>query len=92
MKDVAQYIERIDEMIERKKHFWVTDVYRPKGHFESCEMLQRGGDRMAKQNVYDNDIFYENFINIRSNEVNFNNCIETPILLAMLPDLHGKTY
>ena len=24
VKEVAQYIERIDEMIERKKLFWVT--------------------------------------------------------------------
>ena len=45
---------------------------------------------MAKQNIYDNEIFFENFKNKRSSEVNFNDCIETPILLAMLPDLHGK--
>lgn len=46
---------------------------------------------MAKQNIYDNEDFFENFKKIRSSEVNFNNCIETPILLAMLPDLQGKT-
>lgn len=46
---------------------------------------------MAKQNVYDNDAFFENFRNSRDNEVNFNDCIETPILFSMLPDLHGKT-
>lgn len=45
---------------------------------------------MAKQNIYDNELFFENFKSIRSKEVNFNDCIETPILLAMLPDLHGK--
>ena len=45
---------------------------------------------MSKQNVYDNDAFFENFRKSRSNEVNFNDCIETPILLAMLPELHGK--
>ena len=45
---------------------------------------------MAKQNIYDNDAFFENFQSSRSKEVNFNDCIETPILFAMLPDLHGK--
>ena len=46
---------------------------------------------MAKQNIYDNETFFENFKEIRSNEINFNNCIETPILLAMLPELQGRT-
>ena len=45
---------------------------------------------MSKQNIYDNDVFFENFKGLRDNEVNFNDLIETPILLAMLPDLHGK--
>ena len=45
---------------------------------------------MAGQNIYDNDTFFENFRNSRSQEVNFNDCIETPILFAMLPDLRGK--
>jgi 2-polyprenyl-3-methyl-5-hydroxy-6-metoxy-1,4-benzoquinol methylase len=46
---------------------------------------------MAKQNVYDNDTFFESFRSSRSDEVNFNDCIETPILFAMLPELRGKT-
>lgn len=45
---------------------------------------------MAKQNIYDNDKFFENFKNLRGNEINFNDCIETPILLSMLPDIHSK--
>lgn len=45
---------------------------------------------MAQQNIYDNEIFFEDFKEKRSNEVNFNDLIETPILLALLPDLHGK--
>ena len=45
---------------------------------------------MSQQNVYDNQIFYENFKNLRSDEINFNDIIETPILTAMLPDLKGK--
>lgn len=35
---------------------------------------------MAKQNIYDNDAFYNNFISIRSNKLNFNDMIETPII------------
>ena len=46
---------------------------------------------MSKQTVYDNNVFFEKYRSSRGNEVNFNDCIETPILLAMLPDLHGKT-
>lgn len=46
---------------------------------------------MARQNIYDDEVFFDNFKKIRSSEVNFNDCIETPILLAMLPDLRGKT-
>lgn len=45
---------------------------------------------MAQQNIYDNETFFEDFKEKRSNEVNFNDLIETPILLALLPDLHGK--
>lgn len=46
---------------------------------------------MSKQNIYDNDVFFENFIDIRNKKVNFNDLIETPILLSMLPDLNGKS-
>ena len=46
---------------------------------------------MSKQNVYDNDTFFENFLSSRENKVNFNDCIETPILFSMLPPLEGKT-
>jgi ubiquinone/menaquinone biosynthesis C-methylase UbiE len=45
---------------------------------------------MAKQNIYDNEAFFESFKSKRSNEINFNDCIETPILLSMLPDVFGK--
>ena len=45
---------------------------------------------MAQQNIYDNDAFYENFKSLRSDEINFNDIIETPILSAMLPDMKGK--
>ena len=45
---------------------------------------------MAKQNIYDNEAFFESFKDKRDGEINFNDCIETPILLAMLPVLSGK--
>lgn len=46
---------------------------------------------MSRQNVYDDDRFFENFLKSRNSEANFNDCIETPILFSMLPDLRGKT-
>lgn len=45
---------------------------------------------MAKQNIYDNELFYENFKKIRASELNFNDVIETPIITEMLPELVGK--
>ena len=46
---------------------------------------------MAKQNIYDNKTFFEDYQQHREDEINFNTCIETPTLLAMLPDMKGKT-
>ena len=34
---------------------------------------------MSKQNIYDNDLFYENFEKIRSKEINFNDTATTEI-------------
>ncbi len=45
---------------------------------------------MPQQNIYDNDAFFDNFSNLRSREINFNDVIETPIISSMLPDLYGK--
>ena len=45
---------------------------------------------MAKQNIYDNEVYFEYFLKNRDNEINFNDCIETPIILAMMPELKGK--
>ena len=45
---------------------------------------------MAQQNIYDNDAFYENFKGLRSDEINFNDVIEAPIITKMLPDLKGR--
>lgn len=46
---------------------------------------------MARQNIYDNDAFFENYCDIRSRSVNFNDSIETPILFSLLPSLRGCT-
>ena len=38
---------------------------------------------MAKQNIYDNETFFAYFKGNRSTDINFNDCIETPILLSV---------
>lgn len=45
---------------------------------------------MAKQNIYDNEIFFDGYKKIRENEANANNLFEIPALFSMLPDLAGK--
>ena len=45
---------------------------------------------MSKQNIYDNDSFYDNFKSNRADSINFNDVVETPIITAMLPDMKGK--
>lgn len=45
---------------------------------------------MAKQNIYDNDRFFEHFKSCREDEINFNDVIETPIIMSIMPDLSGK--
>ncbi|MBO4864660.1 MAG: class I SAM-dependent methyltransferase [Eubacterium sp.] len=45
---------------------------------------------MAKQNIFDNDTFFEGYKGIRDNEVNANNIYEIPALFSLLPDLTGK--
>ena len=45
---------------------------------------------MAKQNIYDDEIFFEGYKKIRENELNANNMFEIPALFSMMPDLNGK--
>ncbi len=45
---------------------------------------------MAKQNIYDNEIFFDGYKRIRNNAVNANNLFEIPALFSLLPDLTGK--
>ena len=45
---------------------------------------------MAKQNIFDNAIFFEGYKKLRDNAVNANTLFEIPALLSMLPALAGK--
>ncbi len=45
---------------------------------------------MAKQNIYDNETFFEGYRKIRENEVNANKLFEIPALFSLLPDLRGR--
>lgn len=45
---------------------------------------------MAKQNIYDNEIFFNGYKSIRENGNNANNLFEKPALFSMLPQLKNK--
>ncbi len=45
---------------------------------------------MPKQNIYDNQTFFEGYKKIRENEDNANNIFEMPALFSLLPELNGK--
>ncbi len=52
---------------------------------------QTAEDKMAKQNIYDNETFFTEYSKLREREVNANNLFELPTLFRMLPELQGKT-
>ncbi|QUH19491.1 class I SAM-dependent methyltransferase [Alkaliphilus sp. B6464] len=43
------------------------------------------------QNIYDNDVFFEKYRELRNNQNNYNTLIEQPAIKALIPDLKGKT-
>lgn len=43
------------------------------------------------KNVYDNSIFFNEYQEMRSQEINANNLIEIPIMKSIMPELNGKT-
>ena len=45
---------------------------------------------MAKQNIYDNETFFDGYMKLRAKEVNANNLFELPTLFSLMPDLEGK--
>jgi len=46
---------------------------------------------MARQNIYDNEIFFAGYSKIREKENNANELFEKPALFSLLPNLTGKT-
>lgn len=46
---------------------------------------------MAKQNIYDNEVFFEGYKNLRKNESSANVLFEIPALFSLLPNLNGLT-
>ena len=46
---------------------------------------------MAKQNIFDNEIFFKEYRKLRERENNANNLFEIPALTSLLPELKGKT-
>ena len=47
-------------------------------------------EKMAKQNIYDNETFFNEYRKLRKREINANNLFELPTLFSLLPDLKGK--
>lgn len=45
----------------------------------------------SNQNIYDNEIFFEGYKQLRNNENNYNNLQEKPSIRSLLPELKGKT-
>ena len=45
---------------------------------------------MAKQNIFDNETFFEGYKALREKDVNANIIFEYPALCSLLPDLNGK--
>lgn len=44
-----------------------------------------------QKNLYDDPIFFENYMQLRENPLNYNRLLEQPALQAMLPPLRGKS-
>ena len=44
---------------------------------------------MAKQNIFDNEVFFEGYKDLRNREKNANNLFEIPALFSLLPELKG---
>lgn len=53
-------------------------------------MINKGDMFMNKQNIYDNDEFFQKYIDIRKLDRSANSLIEIPALLNLLPDVKGK--
>jgi len=52
--------------------------------------LSHAGGKMAKQNIFDNDTFFDGYMKLRDRQDNANNLFELPTLMSLMPDLEGK--
>lgn len=46
--------------------------------------------KLLNQNIFDNDVFFEKYRELRSVEDNYNDLIEQPAIKQLLPELEGK--
>lgn len=46
---------------------------------------------MSKQNIFDNETFFEGYKALRDNDINYNDLLEQPAMAKMMPDLTDKT-
>ena len=46
---------------------------------------------MSKQNIFDNETFFEGYKALRDNDINYNDLLEQPAMAKMLPDLNSKS-
>jgi ubiquinone/menaquinone biosynthesis C-methylase UbiE len=53
--------------------------------------IKRKSGEVNMQNIFDNDIFYVNYISLRENKRGLNEVLEMPAFRALLPDLHDET-
>lgn len=45
---------------------------------------------MSNQNIYDNEVFFKGYSELRSREINSNTMLEQPAMKDLLPELRGK--
>jgi SAM-dependent methyltransferase len=53
--------------------------------------FRKGWIMSKEQNIYDNDVFFKGYKNIRMNKNNYNELLEKPEMRAELPDLNNKS-
>ncbi len=45
---------------------------------------------MSRQNIFDNETFFEGYKSLRELDTNYNDLLEQPTMRKLLPDLMGK--
>lgn len=46
---------------------------------------------MSRQNIFDNEIFFDGYKKLRDNDLSYNDLLEQPAMAKMLPELNGKS-